>query len=76
MIYILEKKLIQLSNERVEKKILDLILRSEDLIYNSKIILHHIFKERITIKPEIDTFLDFIDKQSIIFNTLSKKKLI
>ena len=37
MIYILEKKLIQFSNERVEKKILDLILRSEDLIYIQKL---------------------------------------
>ena len=37
MIYILEKKLILLSNERVEKKILDLILRSEDLIYIQKL---------------------------------------
>ncbi len=74
MIYILEKKLILLSNERVEKKILDLILRSEDLIYNSKIILHHIFKERITIKPEIDTFLVLLIKTVLYLIHFPKKK--
>ena len=86
IIFLFEKKIIQIKNEKFQHKVLDLILKNNELIKKSKNILYFIFKEKIKIRTEfeiienesyenlIDEYLNFFHEKNNLFTILNKQK--